>query len=94
MTKKAMVDYFVTRLATAKDETFYDEGKTYACAVLGQKLFRLTRGGFFWYVNETKKRAEEKLQSITDEKPREFIKGMRDVCSYVLRRTRTWEGKP
>lgn len=38
MTKKALVEYFVLRLAKTKGEDICQEGRDYACAVLGQKL--------------------------------------------------------
>lgn len=92
MTKKAMFDYFVQRLATAKDETVYEEGRTYACAVLGQKLSRNTRGAFRWIVFDIKTKADDKLSQPIDDNLRQFVQGISDVCKEVIRRTRTWGG--
>ncbi len=92
MTKKALVEYFALRLAKTKGEDICQEGRDYACAVLGQRVFKNTKGAFFSMVNDIKRKADDKLSQEIDDKPRQFIKGIAEVCEDVIKRTKAWEG--
>lgn len=43
-------------------------------------------------VNDIKRKAYDKLSQEIDDKPRQFIKGIAEVCEDVIKRTKALEG--